>query len=340
MSELTNGPIGQLIGALAAAQLEFGSLTKTHENTYTGKKYADLADVIAATQPALAKNGLSVVQIPIRKDGEKEAGVRTILAHSSGESISVELMLPATMKASGGELKFDQQSIGSAITYARRYTWQALVGVAAEEDDDGNAATDRSADTAKTPEKPKPAKTPLISQKVASQGGERPNDSKLPSVKITNVPALSSEPVVIEQSAPQTNDPAPVESSVVPKAVIPADTQAVQLPLTPVESTISAASEPDKKPDLLEKLKSSEKPVKSQLDTYVNKATALRLVLEKNGFKASKNLTAGAKLKNYLLAFSGAKELTDLAIYQWEDFFIHADSTEPVQLVNLIEGGK
>src|ERR1700719_4765035 len=180
MSELPikrSDTFGLLVGALATAQQSFGPLVKTHINTYTGKKYADLADVIAATQPSLSKNGVSVVKVPIRKDDAQEAGVLTILAHSSGEWISVELILPATMKAKDGVTKFDQQSIGSAITYARRYTWQALVGVAAEDDDDGNEATDRT-DSRQNVPPTKTVKAPPISQKASSQGGDRPNDSR------------------------------------------------------------------------------------------------------------------------------------------------------------------
>jgi hypothetical protein len=32
------------------------------------------------------------------------------------------------------------QQLGPAITYARRYAWASLLGIAAEEDDDGNDA--------------------------------------------------------------------------------------------------------------------------------------------------------------------------------------------------------
>jgi len=204
--------------------------------------------------------------------------------------------------------------------------------VVGESEDDGESISDKSNQAADV-KQPKTVKTPPINQKMSNQGGERPNDSKPVQSKSVESPAVA-------QSAPQTNDPASVEPSIVPKAVIPADTQPVQLPLTPVESTVSAPAEPDKIADIPEKLKSSEKPSKSQFDTYVGKATSLRLILEKNGLKAGKGITVGAKLKNYVLSFSGAKELTDLAIYQWEDFFLHAEATDPIQLVNLIEGVK
>ena len=130
--------IGKLVEALAKAQAKFSALKKDTENPYYHSKYADLSQVIAATQSALSAEGLVVVQTPI--SNERTAGVRTILAHSSGEWIASECLLPAVMTGKDGRERFDSQSVGSAITYARRYSYQAVIGVAAETDDDGNLA--------------------------------------------------------------------------------------------------------------------------------------------------------------------------------------------------------
>ena len=151
----TSEKIGQLAGALAEAQTQFKPVLKDSDNPYFNSKYADLATVIAATQPALAKNGLVVIQSPIVDTAEEKAGVVTVLAHSSGEWLSHELVLPATMKAKDGNSRFDAQSVGSAITYARRYSYQAIVGCAAEVDDDGNAASQGTRE--RTPSKAKAA---------------------------------------------------------------------------------------------------------------------------------------------------------------------------------------
>ncbi len=132
--------IGELAKALAAAQLDFNPVKKDTKNPFYNSKYADLSSVIAATQPGLSKNGLVVIQSPIVDPETEKAGVSTLLAHASGQWLSNELMLPATMKSRDGSVRFDAQSVGSAITYARRYTYQAMVGVAGEEDDDGNRA--------------------------------------------------------------------------------------------------------------------------------------------------------------------------------------------------------
>lgn len=123
--------IAKLIEALAKAQLEFDPVKKENSNPFFKSKYADLATVLGATQKHLAKYGLVVVQEPI-VNGAK-AGVRTVLAHSSGEWWDMgELLLPLG--------KQDAQGAGSALTYSRRYAYQSAVGVSAEEDDDGNAA--------------------------------------------------------------------------------------------------------------------------------------------------------------------------------------------------------
>lgn len=126
--------IDKLVQALAKAQGEFKPIVKDTQNPFFKSKYADLATIIAATQPALSKNGIAVMQLP--QVEAHSAGVKTILAHCSGQWISTELMLPAAQGA-----KFDAQTVGSALTYARRYALQAILGVAADVDDDGNAAS-------------------------------------------------------------------------------------------------------------------------------------------------------------------------------------------------------
>jgi hypothetical protein len=125
-------PIAKLATALALAQAEFKPIIKDKTVTSGSYKYryADLASVREAVTPALAKNGLAIVQT-FRPNGGVHQYVDTLLVHSSGESISSSYQIPATGK---------QQEIGSAITYARRYSLCAILGVVAEDDDDGNAA--------------------------------------------------------------------------------------------------------------------------------------------------------------------------------------------------------
>lgn len=124
--------IAGLAAALAKAQGQMKGAIKDSANPFFKSKYADLASVVEAIRAAFSANGLSYIQTvePSEKD---EVRVETTLLHSSGEWISCGVLsLPVS--------KVDAQGYGSALTYARRYSLSAAVGVAPE-DDDGNAAS-------------------------------------------------------------------------------------------------------------------------------------------------------------------------------------------------------
>lgn len=121
----------KLAKALAAFQGEVTSIVKNKENPYFKSKYADLSGLWDVIREPLTKHGLSVVQFPV--SGEQGIGVVTYLLHESGQSLSGEFYMPPVKK--------DPQAAGSCITYARRYALGACLGLTADEDDDGNAAT-------------------------------------------------------------------------------------------------------------------------------------------------------------------------------------------------------
>ena len=127
--------INELAAALAKAQGEMENAKKDVTNAFFKSKYADLASVIDAAKQPLAKNGLSVVQYTITNDAG-DVVLFTQLNHSSGQWISGTYPIKP--------VKNDPQGMGSAITYARRYTFSAIVGIASE-DDDGNAASGKDA---------------------------------------------------------------------------------------------------------------------------------------------------------------------------------------------------
>lgn len=127
--------LNELGTALAKAESEFEQITKDTTNPHFGKTYADLSSLIRATRPALAKHGITVIQIP-RLRGQNFVEVTTMIMHASGQFMACELIMPAAQRD-----RFDAQTIGSAITYARRYAYQSMLNVAGEDDDDGNAAT-------------------------------------------------------------------------------------------------------------------------------------------------------------------------------------------------------
>lgn len=128
--------IDQLVAALAAFQAEVKAIPKTADNPFFRSKYADLPTVVEAVQPLLTKNGLVVTQMPCLltsgPDGLSD-GLQTILMHTSGQFIEATMLLHLP--------KLDPQGQGSAITYARRYSYMAVLGLVADVDDDGNAAS-------------------------------------------------------------------------------------------------------------------------------------------------------------------------------------------------------
>jgi len=196
----TSSDIGELVGALAKAQGEFRPIRRTVENVFysTDRKkamYADLAAIIEATQTSLAKNGLVIIQIPVVDHPNRRAGVQSIMAHSSGQRVTALALLPATAKvkdySAGGsgyvwKEKFDSQTIGIAVTYCRRYTYQSFIGVAAEEDDDansigeaangGSAATQAAVGKAKVEQLKKELGKPDVSVTVVSYPEDHEGD--------------------------------------------------------------------------------------------------------------------------------------------------------------------
>jgi hypothetical protein len=127
--------IDQLVTALAIAQGEISPAQKSAENPHFKSKFANLTSVWEACRTQLSNNGIAVIQtIDIQGD---TLVLVTTLAHKSGQWIKSKAPIIA------GEKK-TAQTVGSAITYMRRYSLAAIVGVAPEnEDDDGNEASNQ-----------------------------------------------------------------------------------------------------------------------------------------------------------------------------------------------------
>lgn len=122
--------LGELVKALAAAQMEMEHVAKDATNPFHKNKYGTLASTIDACRPVLNKHGLAVMQY-CEPFGDKEYLV-TKLAHTSGQwQKGMQVLTPQDNKP---------QSWGSCITYARRYGSKAM-GFLADEDDDGQAAS-------------------------------------------------------------------------------------------------------------------------------------------------------------------------------------------------------
>lgn len=155
--------LDKLAEALAAFQAEFKNPPKTKTNPYFNSTYVDLADALDVVRKALSEKGLSFIQLT--SAGEDRVILHTRLLHVTGQWI--EGTYPVTKLAKA-------QEMGSALTYARRYALFALVGIAGEDDDDGNRATHGDAKPAaqtvvqKAMEKVSPKLTAEESQKLAN----------------------------------------------------------------------------------------------------------------------------------------------------------------------------
>lgn len=193
--------IGSLAAALAKAQGAIRSAIKDSTNPHLKSKYADLANVWDAVRAPLSANSLAIFQ-QVSANGDV-VSVATTLAHESGQWICSTLDLRA--------VKGDPQGIGSAITYARRYSLSALVGVAAD-DDDGNAA---SAPPKKTEAKADNAEAlkSFYSASKSAFGGDKARANEFLSAKGLTLSALQSLPAhaleSLEEELPLPEAPKP-----------------------------------------------------------------------------------------------------------------------------------
>lgn len=155
-----NDPTGALATALAKVQAGLPKLERDRTVEVIKKdggkysySYVTLANLNDAILPLLAKNGLAFTAMPgAGSDGKMS--LRYHLLHSSGESLTGEFPI----SGDGGI-----QMVGGRITYARRYVLAALVGVAADEDDEtqlANEAAPRTAQRTNRPRQNPAAQTP------------------------------------------------------------------------------------------------------------------------------------------------------------------------------------
>lgn len=142
-----------MIALLAKAQASFKKVTFDSEARMRegGKpyKYASLRAILDAVLPALNAHGIWVSQAPSYADGVLT--ITTTLQHAEG-SIASSISYPLANPTFHG--------LGSAITYLKRYSLASILGVAADEDEDGhgaNGSTPSPAAEARTPPHEPPA---------------------------------------------------------------------------------------------------------------------------------------------------------------------------------------
>lgn len=152
--------INEIAKALAAVQAELKPVKRDASNPFYKSKYADLEAISEACRELLSRHGVSVTQIPVM-DNNANMAIMTMLLHTSGQWLRgvypikpTEEMRTLKKKDTEGKVYEEYimvttpQATGSAITYARRYSLAAMVGVVTTgEDDDGNTASNRTANS-------------------------------------------------------------------------------------------------------------------------------------------------------------------------------------------------
>lgn len=126
-----------IVPAMVKARIAMMSEAKKNtENNHLHNWYADLGSFISTIRPALESNGLIVVQTPMpctEKNNMLVLPLETMVLHESGEYMTAVMEMPLSFGKGAAA-----HSVGSAITYARRYHLAALFGIT-QADDDGNA---------------------------------------------------------------------------------------------------------------------------------------------------------------------------------------------------------
>ena len=132
MQDTCSSDITELAKALLNVQRQLQPAMKDANNPFTKSNYASLKSVMETCRDALLDNGIWLCQYPVPVETTGCIGLATTLTHAeSGQWQSSLAVVPLP--------KADPQGMGSAITYARRYTLTAMLGMITE-DDDGEAA--------------------------------------------------------------------------------------------------------------------------------------------------------------------------------------------------------
>jgi hypothetical protein len=135
----------RLLAALMAAVVEMPEWVTAEKKGAHNIKYATLKMILERVRPILHKHGIRIRQGTLKSWTLDEGGgskgrlvpVYTDLIHTeSGEVDRTEVEIPL--------LRMDAQAMGSAITYGRRYSLLAALGITTDEaDDDGEGAKAR-----------------------------------------------------------------------------------------------------------------------------------------------------------------------------------------------------
>jgi hypothetical protein len=175
----------KLYTALLKFQKEVPTIIKDKNNPFFKSKYSDLSSVINGVQETLTKCELGIIH-SIETANEINV-LTTILFHSSGESITSRITIPP---------QNDAQKLGSLITYLKRYSYMAILGVASEEDDDdANGATNKKKDNYKQSNNQSNDNAPKADDKTKTMLAGGPTPSQISYLKTLIEQKKYSKPV-------------------------------------------------------------------------------------------------------------------------------------------------
>lgn len=177
--------VSNISAALLKAQIKMGSATKGASNPFFRSKYADYGAVLEVVKEPLNEEGISILQ----SSYSDAAGhyVETVLLHTSGEFLSSG---PLRLELA----KVDMQSLGSSITYSRRYQLQALLGVPSA-DDDGEGAMARQPRTETAKRSTEPTSKPV--EQTAPASPVPATEAPKASTSFRKPPRSSTAPTVV-----------------------------------------------------------------------------------------------------------------------------------------------
>src|SRR5580765_4580732 len=171
--------IDKLATALSKAQAVMEAAAKNKRNPHFNSAYADLASIIESVRKPLTDNGLAFTQtIQTMQTG---LSLETTLLHTSGQWLRSEYPL----------IQGTAQQTGSSLTYARRYSLSSIAGIAADEDDDGAAATKANGSRAQPRKPPKEAPISQDSLNILIRECDETNTDKRDLCKYFGVPSMA-----------------------------------------------------------------------------------------------------------------------------------------------------
>ncbi len=139
ISTTHSNDIKEIVAALVKVQGVLKPAIFNKVNPHFKSRYADFSSCMDTCRIPLSENGIAIIQSCQTIDSK--LCLVTMLAHTSGQWIKSEFPIISS--------KMDSQGIGSAMTYAKRYSLSGLIGIVADEDtdDDGESAVGRGKTT-------------------------------------------------------------------------------------------------------------------------------------------------------------------------------------------------